>query len=250
MQTKILAFAAALLAGAPAAAQQPAPVSLQLEVRPTVEALPGGVVRVSYVVANLASSADSLWSFTVDAPAPPLAIRAPDAERWEVATLDHDAPVAGWGILEGMIGPGQASPALVFEAAGLPDVVQFRAVRYFPVPDGDQGEPDPSDAAAAAAPDPLASETVTGSTVGVVPPPAAATPDELAARLRQLTDRACALGWIDNHGVCNSLRTKAVADAAQLRAMLNELGAQRGKHVSESGYALLAANAEYLSGRL
>jgi hypothetical protein len=249
MLTKIFAIAAALLAAAPAAAQQGAAPGLDLDVRPTLQALPGGLLRATYVVANLSSSADSLWSFTVDAPAPAVSIAAPDADRWETGTMDHGATVASWGILEGMVGPGQRSPGLSYVALGVPGIVQYRAVRWFPVPDGDESEPDPADSTAAPAPDPLAANTVSGSTVGIVPPPAGGA-DALAGRLGQLVAQACELGWIDNPGVCNSLRVKAVADAGGLNAMLHELDAQRGKHVSEAAYSLLAVNARYLLEKL
>lgn len=247
MQTKLLAFAAALLAAAPAAAQQPAPTTLRLAVAPTLVALPGRVLRVTYRVTNLATSTDSLWSFTVDAPAAPLRITAPTPDRWTVVTRDHDLPVARWGILEGMIRPGGRTPPLVYEAAGVPDIVRYRAVRYFAVPDGDQGETDPTvvAAAAAAAPaDPFAGETVTGYTIGVAPPPANLA--EALLRLRRLIDQACALGWIDNRGVCTSFHANAAGTVLRLVILLRDLDAQHGRHVDENAYALLAPNVQHI----
>lgn len=70
-------------------------------------------------------------------------------------------------------------------------------------------------------------------------------------------DRLCGeLGWIDNPGVCQSFRAKLSAASSalgrgnsgtvrnQLSAFRSHLEAQRGKHVSENGYALLRAVAE------
>ncbi len=75
--------------------------------------------------------------------------------------------------------------------------------------------------------------------------------------------RSCEeLGWITNKGICNSLdvklrnverhleRNKPKQAGNVLNAFLNELSAQRGKHITEEGYALLYYNAEYLQQRI
>ncbi|MEX2602787.1 MAG: hypothetical protein WD361_01225 [Gracilimonas sp.] len=70
------------------------------------------------------------------------------------------------------------------------------------------------------------------------------------------------LGWVTNHGVCNSLEVKIrnvkrhiergqLKQAGNvLRAFLNEVDAQRGKHITEEGYALLNFNARYLRDQI
>jgi hypothetical protein len=75
--------------------------------------------------------------------------------------------------------------------------------------------------------------------------------------------RSCEeLGWITNQGICNSLRVKLrnvrrhlERDKPKqarnvLRAFINQVEAQRGKHITEEGYALLYFNAEYLMDKL
>jgi hypothetical protein len=75
--------------------------------------------------------------------------------------------------------------------------------------------------------------------------------------------RSCEeLNWVTNHGVCNSLevkirnvkrhieRGKTKQAENVLNAFLNEVKAQRGKHITEEGYALLYYNAEYLRDQL
>jgi hypothetical protein len=59
-------------------------------------------------------------------------------------------------------------------------------------------------------------------------------------RLSGLLTDVCARGWVDNQGICNSLRVKIQHD--ETRALLNELEAQRGKHVNDLAYFLLAGN--------
>ena len=75
-------------------------------------------------------------------------------------------------------------------------------------------------------------------------------------------EHACELGWIDSAGVCNSLDAKlraaknaiergAIGAATnQLNAFLNELEAQKGKHVSVAAYELLSVDAIFVRDHL
>jgi hypothetical protein len=75
-------------------------------------------------------------------------------------------------------------------------------------------------------------------------------------------EHACALGWIDSAGVCNSLDAKLRAAKKsiergasgtainQLNAFLNELEAQKGKHVSAAAYELLSVDATFVRDHL
>jgi len=66
------------------------------------------------------------------------------------------------------------------------------------------------------------------------------------------------MGWITNRGICRSLEAKLQnAESALLEddnagaqrvmnAFANELNAQRGKHVPEAAYLMLATMREYL----
>ena len=74
--------------------------------------------------------------------------------------------------------------------------------------------------------------------------------------------QALALGWIDNQGVANSLDQKldnaksqlqkgdTTAAKNTLRALVNEVEAQNGKHLTSEAFALLKYNAEYLISKL
>ncbi len=69
-------------------------------------------------------------------------------------------------------------------------------------------------------------------------------------------------GWITNNGIINSLNVKLRAAkeslqkdkketaANQLKAFINELNAQKGKHINENAWALLKANAEFIIAKL
>jgi len=68
----------------------------------------------------------------------------------------------------------------------------------------------------------------------------------------------CDLGWINKHGICNSLAAKLNATIAsidrenlnaaenQLNAFLNELEAQQGKSINQAAYDVLKAGALYV----
>ena len=250
----LLAAAAMLALAVPSRARaQSAADGLRITVQPSVELLGGGLVRVSYVLRSAPESRDSLSIFAVDAPAPPTVVQLPGpASRWLAFSSYGPRPVAAWSMLGPLLAAGQTSPALTFEAVGLPDVVRYVAMRYAPVRPGALEDSGPDDAGAPAGSDLFEPDTdvVLGSTIGVAGLPGDTSTGALAARLAALVDRACALAWVDNQGVCTSLRAKAVPSAGPLGALLEELDAQRGHHVTEAGYALLRANAVYLLGRL
>jgi hypothetical protein len=97
-------------------------------------------------------------------------------------------------------------------------------------------------------------------------PAAAGDPARFLRDVSSDVTRACALGWISNAGVCNSLQVKLDQASrslergngsearGQLGAFLQQLEAQHGpepgKHVNDSAYWLLKINAEYLLGRM
>ena len=85
-----------------------------------------------------------------------------------------------------------------------------------------------------------------GYTVGIVPPPPDSTPAALAERLRGLVARSCDMGWIANHGLCNTFGRRAQSDARALNALILQLEAVSrggGGGVSEQAAALILENA-------
>jgi hypothetical protein len=237
---------AAVALATPVAAQTTDSTRLLVDVRPTIVAIHGDTVRMSYVVRNRPESVDTLLGFTVDAPGVVTVERPGPRGTWDSGTRWRSRPVATWGRLDHQLVPGEAFVPLVLEAVGLPDIVQYWADRYTDsIPPDTLGdlEPGPSD-------DSVAIDGVTGFTVGVGALPADRGPEALAKRLAGLVERACQLMWIDERGVCNSLQVTVRPQRESLGALRRELDAQRGKHVSEMAYVLLVANIDVLLQRL
>lgn len=218
-----------------------------VSVKPSVLAVAGDSVTISYIVRVVPSAHDSLTSFMVDAPGVSRVLMPGAKPEWTVGTRWRLRPVAEWGKLSRLITPGDSTPPLQYTAHGMLDVVQYWAEIDAPLDSLITDTPPDSSLSA--------DTTVTikgskGFTIGVGAMPADLSSAALSIRLAGLIDRVCALGWIDNDGVCNSLKAKAKAKSGSLNAMRNELDAQRGKHVSEDAYLLLSFNANALLASL
>ena len=103
---------------------------------------------------------------------------------------------------------------------------------------------------------------IIGKTVGPVMPVGPIVLASFFDTLISYKHQALALKWIDNQGIANSLDQKL--DAAKkkleggdnsaarniLQAFVNEVEAQKDKHLTSEAYALLKFNAEFLIDRL
>jgi hypothetical protein len=95
-------------------------------------------------------------------------------------------------------------------------------------------------------------------TVAPIAPEAGLTPTDLLDTLTSYKHQALTLGWITNQGIANSLDQKLENARKQLdrgnnkaaknvlQAFVNEVEAQKDKHLTSEAYALLKFNAEYL----
>ena len=268
---------ALLCLGGPAWGQGPPGTNLTVDVAVQRIQLRGDTVAMQYSVRNSPRSAEDLWSFTVEAPSPPLHVSLPQpAEDWMTAVLMQGLPVARWVTLGNHVRRGAGTPDLSFAAVGLPGMVDYWAGGYFPVPDY---EPVDEDTLRAVTPrQALAANAVVGQTVGVEPFPTDLSPGNLLARLRVLTDSACSLGWIQGRGTCHELdehldqagrelqRGRREDAREHLREFLGDLRVRAGRRseddveghgwredrderqtaVNSSAYWLLVVNAEYL----
>lgn len=222
--------------------------TLSIRVEPASLDVHGDTVRIAYRVTNATASTSKLFEFTVDAPAPALRVEAPPRTRqWFIVTAkDYGRSVANWGFLGASLAPGTASPLLAFSARGLPGIVQYWGTPWI-APDTIEVSDDlpPSvrgEGTGPRGPGNFAADS--GVTIGIVPFPADRSRAALLARLRGLEQDACARGWIDNAGVCTSLQVKI--EHGDTGALLNELEAQRGKHVNDLAYFLLSGNVRAL----
>jgi len=103
---------------------------------------------------------------------------------------------------------------------------------------------------------------VARKTIGPVSPPASFVALSFLDTLISYKHQALALGWISNEGIANSLDQKLENARKQLEhgndkaaknmleAFLNEVEAQKDKHLTSEAYALLKFNAEYLISKL
>jgi hypothetical protein len=221
-------------------------------------------MRVEYRVRNAANSREDLWIFTVEAPSDVIRIDYPTPhENWDASTTYNTLSVASWASLETHVSPGAMTPPLVFEAVGLPGLVTYWAMGWFPVPEYDPDEvvrPPMSPREA------IAESNIEGRTVGIDSFPANRTPRALLGRLHGLLDITCGeLAWIQCAPLCHRLRTKleqaheSVARRknksarAQLQDFLKELASHRDKSgvrpMTDAAFWLLKVNAEYVLGQ-
>jgi hypothetical protein len=236
--------------------------NLTVDVTVTSIAFRGDTGIVTYQLLNQSNSAEQVFRFTVDAPASPVRVTRPaPTSDWRTSSQYRTRPVAGWTVLGDELMPGQQSPALVYEAVGLPAPVTFWYRGYFPpTPLG------PADTVPVVAPsDPLAQNSVAGTGVGITPFPVAQSGADLVLRLRGLLDQTCGSGlnWITSPAVCSGLAAQldsasqalASADTTGARAQIqNFITALSGQHgsglpVNDSAFWLLKANADYILSR-
>ncbi len=240
----------ALLAGESAAQGVPGK-NVQLDVTVASVTRQADTTTVTYVLSNRTTSAEPLFAFTVDAPSvitvsPPLPL-----DEWMVWTQYRGLAVARWSILsDTRVAPGAESPPLTFRALGVPGIVDARVTGHFERPVyTDAGDAPVDD-------DPFLGHSSVMRVLGVVVPPPGSTPRDLTARVSGLVTEACALAWIDNHGICNALQSKLTAAMqafdqgntsvalSALGDLVNHLNAQRGKHVNETAYQVLKLNVD------
>jgi hypothetical protein len=214
--------------------------TLSIQVLPSSLEVHRDTVRIAYTVTNALTSTSELFDFTVDAPAPALKVEKPrQAPEWDINTArEYGRSVARWGFIEPMLLPGKTSPPLAFSALGLPGIVKYWGDPWIPPDTVDDGDVPVQTPTTPAGPGAFADDS--GVTVGVVPFPKDRSRAALLRRLSGLVTDACARGWVDDRGVCNSLRVKIQHD--ETRALLSELEAQRGKHVNDVAYFLIAGN--------
>jgi hypothetical protein len=217
-----------------------------------------GMFRYDYELVNLPTSRQAIDNFEVVTAAPARDEDFTAPQGWGGLPETNQAgpfpALYSWTPLLGEpIAPGRSLAGFGFKTAGPPAIIESLT----------RGEKPLLDVTQAMAPGPSGlDDAVKRPIVGPVPPAPTFNLQAEFDRVLALKHEACRLSWITNQGVCNSLnvkldnaRAKAITGQAkaahnQLRAFLHELEAQRGKHVSEDAYQLLAPNVEFLQSRL
>jgi hypothetical protein len=207
------------LVGTVSASHAPRDGRLSIRVDPTALDVRGDTVRIAYTVTNASTSTRQLFMFTVDAPARALRVEKPPrtAESQMDTDTDFGRSVASWGFLKPLT-PGKTSPSLAFSARGVPGVVKYWAAPFV-APGTEETADVPVHVAKHPGPGTTAADS--GLTVGVVPFPANRSRAALLARLERLLGDACTRGWVDDQGICNSLRIAIQHDQTERRSSLS-----------------------------
>jgi len=260
---RILKFIVAVVCAAKLPAQTPG-TRLSVEVNVTSVVIRGDTTGVFYTVRNGSGSQDSLFTFTVDAPARVIYIAAPPPDSiWKADSLvSGNQPAAQWVTLD-LLPPGAISPDLSFESLGLPSIVTHWAEGGWPLPACcDDDSANAGDAYT------LAIRSVQGKTVGVEQWPSDRSTQALLGRLHELTQTVCGspLIWVTDSALCTALVSDLSA-AESFRASgatieaRNSLDHYKGllsgpdpgsfaPGVTSPAYWLLRANADIVRGRL
>lgn len=220
-------------------------------------AVQGDTTSVSYVLYNRPTSLDSLYTFTVDAPARVKSIPTPlPITSYDADSIYRGQPVADWAFLD-LLPPGRTSVPLAYQSVGLPAIVNDWVGGNYPVV-----EESASDTLSG---DPLKYRTVPGKTVGVSPWPVDRSAKALIARLRTLTQTSCAapLTWITSSTLCTKLigyldqaeTNRAAGKRPQAKSAMNSyISSFSGKTagtfaagVTNPGYWLLKPNADIIN---
>jgi len=154
-----------------------------------------------------------------------------------------------WGMESNVIPPGKSDSSFTYSTSALPFIARY----YI------QGANEtPTDVSFEEIVEDIKTNSVTGYTLGPYDPPKPFDAGVFTDSLYSFTRQACDLGWVTNKGICRSLQAKLDNVQRQLKAgktktaangiqsFLNEVEAQKGKHLTSEGYGLLYFNAEYL----
>lgn len=210
---------------------------------------------------------DTISSFILQQPSTrpmvPVGLSAPD--NWLVKL--SDIGTAGWGAGDEVfeIQPGQSMSGYQITSRGLPAIRQFVARPFVDVdtlsikPPEDQTDVKRYRSEFDAL---EASVSAHGVTVAPTAPPADFKPLAFLETIQTYKDAAVKQGWIDDFGVANSLDVKLNSAQGALErqenttarnvlgALLNEVEAQSGKHLSSEAVALLKFNTQYLISKI
>ena len=263
------AVAFALVSAGPVSAQTIPGKNLTVDIEVAAASMRGDTTRLTYLLTNRPTSAEVLFQFTVDAPAPATLIFRPEPRAdWYADRAFIGRSVAAWVVLNRQMGPGTTSPGLSFDAVGLAGLVDSWVRGNVPLEMVEEAVDDSVDTLPPPPIPDLYALSIKTTTVGVSPIPSGATTAALLTRLDSLTHRTCNdLAWISSASVCTTLDSHlgsaSTAVAANdnggartaLSAFVSDL--DRGRFpptgtptLSGSAYWLLRTNATFILGRI
>ncbi|WP_138431953.1 FIMAH domain-containing protein [Fodinibius saliphilus] len=171
-------------------------------------------------------------------------------KNWEFKSL-NTMHIVGWQASKlptALLEVGNSYSSFSFEATGLP-----RPSTYFVKGNNGDLSYDAND---------LINNSVSGTTLGSYSFLGSVKENAVIDSLITYQDQACNLKWITQKGICNSLKKKLDNVKRHLKkgkektarnvltAYINQVKAQKDKHLTSEGYGLLFFNAEYLKNQL
>ena len=230
------------------------------ELTPIIRATVSGgslasTIRYSYTATNSQQSIQEIavWALLYDATLAPTIVATPNGWISHVATTGY--PMIRWGAMKDFP-PGSSDSGFDIEAQSLPGIVQVLVGGLIPF---DQLPAFPEGAAPADLPgSSILDNSVQILSVGPVPIPQTLEPIAFLNSIIDSKERAFSLGWIHNAGILKSLDAKLNAAREslrrgqihtarnQLRAVLHEVDAQEGKHLTPEAVGLLKFNVQFL----
>lgn len=258
----LILLGAGLLIGSPLYANVTQPfvpaTGIAVDVAVQVSIDSSAMFTYQYSVRSATTSIQKVYNFFVDEGGVPATSGNPIG--WSFVGFSKNL-TANWGAdVGGDIVPGNTLTGFYLKTRGLPVIVNAYVRGLAPLPAVDDEEDSDS---IGRIPDAY-HDAVIVQTIG----PSSTTASDVgtfALQLISLKHQAFSLGWIYGpgaDGVVQSLDAKlAAANASiskgdnktaanQLNAFINELEAQRGKHVNDNAYFLLTANAQFIMAKL
>ena len=208
-----------------------------------------------YTVTNGTNASQDIDMFVIELRAN--VIKHSTARNWDVGPYNYDTiKVMIWDSYTPatLVHPTEIVSGYGILSSGLPSIQRSWLSSYEKIPSR-EGQYDPASAT-------IFATSLTRITLGPVILREPFAPTTFLDTLISYKHQALALKWIDNGGVANSLDQKLEnarrklesGDSATARnileAFVNEVEAQKDKHLTSEAYALLKFNAEYLIDRL
>jgi len=208
-----------------------------------------------YTISSGLTSEQDVWTFRVDYTGDTTdSLESP--EGWSVLK-PKDTSIISWGAKDtsAFIRPGHQLGGFRIVSHELPMVGTYYVQGYFPTPVV-ESEPDSVIGGS------FYENSKKGQTLVPMNDTDPFMPFTFLDRICTYQQQAYDLGWISNQGVFNSLRVKLNNAKEQLEkgqihtvsnllnAYINELDAQKEKHLTDEAYGLLKFNSEYLVEKL
>ena len=237
----------------------PSRSNIQSEIKNSIVKI-DSIFRYKYSLINDAESEQDIQEFYVEFFAK--IINTSNPENWISLVSKKTLPVVIWESNNKMhdLKPNYELDGFFFESLGFPKIINYYIAGYVDEPEFNEGDAPPYKATTGLN---VFKNSLKGITLGPWLPDSSISLEAFTDTLQTFHSRSCEeLGWITNKGICNSLevkirnvkrhleRGKAKQAGNVLNAFLSEVQAQRGKHITEEGYALLYYNAQYLQQRI